>query len=716
MKSKLSKFGRAALTYAKRGWYVIPLQERKKEPLTAHAYRDATLDEQIIRQWWKKWPGANIGIAVGRKYGLVVVDVDGPSGRDELARLEAGFGALTPTREATSGRPHRRHLYYEYPDDVTIHRIPEVNGAKLDILVNGYVMAAPSIHPKTGEPVRWTRKVAPAPLPETIKKLSNMHWRQNITHRGAARIPDIITEGERDKTLTSIAGTMRRRNMPEKAILAGLREVNAEQVRPPLPDKDLRRIAKSIGNKPAPPFALTEPITDINLARRFAAIERNELRYCREWRKWLVWDGQYWAPDVTFEVDRRLELMIRGLLDMVIDVPDPDDRAAAFKGVNMYARHGRLKDLEERSRMQEQFIITPDKLDTDPWFLNVENGTLDLRTGELLPHDPAHLITKITHVTYNAKATAPKWEKFLREITSAPPRKGKKEPKNDEQLRAFLRYAVGYSLAGVVREHVLFFCFGGGANGKTTFLETIQALLGDYAVTIDFETLLHHSYQSSEARRDLPRLNKARFVSANETPTNARWDERTMKQLTGGDTLSGRWLYGEKFQFTPTHTLWCRANDEPTSQDMTNAFWRRMRKIPFRRKFSGTKEDTKLGDKLLAELPGILNWAIAGCLAWQKSGLPVAESVKKATADYRQEQNIFGEFLEARYVPKASYWIETAEFYQSFKEWWSDTRGNRFAPTSRAFGLGLGRQPMIHAVKRGHARTRGWKGYAPRGE
>lgn len=690
----------AALDLARRGFWVLPLEPGGKKPHrgVANGYKDATREKRQIRQWWTDWPDANIGVALGRKYNLIAVDVDGPSGADEVARLEREFGDLPTTREATSGRPHRKHLFYRYPSDGSeVRRRIKINGAALDLLTDGYVLVAPSIHPKTGKPYRWIHKRKVAPFPAMLRHLG-------VRPSASASSPmlgDVLPEGGRDVALTSLAGSMRRRGASEEAILAALREENQRKCRPPLGDRDLQKIARSIGKKEPLPQPLLQ-VNDITLAERFAQIEEADLRYVPQWRKWLVWDGRRWAPDVTLEAERRVEAMINGLFGLLDAVPNADDRERIFKPLNRYANHRRLGDILNRARSNIRMVVTPDKLDDDPWLFNVDNGTLDLRTFDLLPHDSDRLLTKRSPIHYDPEAEAPRWKRFIDDIC-----------KSDSDLGEFLQRAVGYSLVGVTQEHVLFFCYGSGANGKSTFLEVLHDLFGDYAITIDFETLLHHRSQSGESRRDLPRLHKARLVTANETPTNARWDERTIKQLTGGDTLSGRWLYQEKFEFTPTHTIWCRGNDQPRVEDLSAAFWRRLRLVPFRRSFGPADQVKDLREQLSGELPGILNWALAGCRAWQNAGgLPEPARVAKATESYRKSEDVYGRFIEERCVRREDAWEATAHLYADFEAWWSDNQGRVAPPPVRGFAKGLQKQAGLRAAKRRHAR--GWRGIALR--
>ena len=671
---------KAALAYAKEhSWRVLPLNGKVPFPRT-HGHNDATTDEKQIRRWWRTYPNANVGIATGRASNLVVVDVDGPEGGDFLREMVTRGKRLPATREATSGRPGRRHLYFAYPREGDVRRALKVRPS-LDILGDGgYVVAPPSIHPKTGKPYRWTTEHDLAALPGFIRRLV-----RESSHNGSAPpLPEIIEEGKRDDMLTSLAGSMRRRGASEEGILAALVAENA-RCSPPLDDADLHKIARSVARYPALPLDLSAGFTEISLANRFAKLEAGALRYCPSWHKWLAWDGTRWARDEEFEAERRVEAMVSGMIELATTVDDTKERERVLKELTQYTRRRKLDDVTALAKRRAALVTLPDVLDADPWLFNVENGTVDLRTGRLLKHDPENLITKLAPVEFDPRADCPTWHGFLRHIMN-----------DDDEMLRFLQRAVGYTLAGVTHEHILLFCYGGGANGKSTMLEVLLALFGDYATTIDFETLLHQRYQSSESRRDLPRLHKARFVSANETPTSARWNERTVKQLTGGDTLSGRWLYQETFNFTPTHTLWCRGTDQPAVRDLTDAFWRRIKLVPFEVRIPEAEQVLDLKEQLCAELPGILNWAIEGCRAWQRDGLRAPARVRKATETYRQEQNVCGDFVAERCTLDPTAWTATAELYAAFRAWWIATHGpTKAVPSDAELGKALARHPSL---------------------
>lgn len=684
----------AALRYAKRGWAVFPLDG--KHPFRGtRGYLDATTDRKAIRAWWRKWPDANVGIACSSEHGPIVVDVDGPSGHKLVEEL-----ALPITRSAHSGSTKKAHLYFDPRlDGAAVPRVIRLRQGsvkyEVDVLGDGgYVVAPPSVHPETGRRYKWTLREKMARFPDSIFEL--VQQRVNGKKKeAAAPLPKIIGEGERDQLLTSLAGSMRRRNASEGAILAALRETNETQVDPPLPDKQLIKIARSISKKE--PAVFSEHLTDLGNARRF--IERNHVRVravMTYQRPWMVWTGTRWQPDETGDVERMAKATVRSIYQEAAALEDDEERdrmlAHAFKSESA----GSIRALMQLAATEPELSTTPDDYDANPWLLNVNNGTLDLRTGVMRKHRREDLITRLVPVTYDPAATAPRWELFLSQVFN-----------DDQELIEFTQRAVGYSLTGDTREQCLFFCYGQGSNGKSTFLETLRALLGDYARQSDFASFMART--SDGPRTDLARIRGARLVTASEADEDKSFDARTVKMLTGSDTIVARQLYEREKEFTPQHKLWLAANHKPVVKEQTEGFWRRIRLIPFTVAFRKDQRDKQLAKKLLRELPGILNWAIAGCTSWREHGLLEPAAVKRATRSYREENDVLGEFLAASCVANPEAWTPTPLLYRAFVEWWQDTRGPRSQPVSmRWFGRMLSERPEFSPAKRKH--MRGWRG------
>jgi len=335
----------------------------------------------------------------------------------------------------------------------------------------------------------------------------------------------------------------------------------------------------------------------------------------------------------------------------------------------------RLRAMIEAARSEPGIPITLEELDQRPWLLNVMNGTVHLRTGELHQHDPNNLLTNLAPTEYHSEAICPRWLQFLDEVMAS----------NDAMI-GYLQRALGLSLSGSTREDVFFILHGSGANGKTTFMETIRSVVGDdYAQQAPIEMLL--ARRPGGIPSDIARLRGARFVTATEIPEGRRLDEAITKHLTGHDTITARHLYGEWFQFTATHKLWIATNHRPVIRETSLAMWRRIHLVPFTVTIPEPNQDKELLEKLKAEAEGILAWMMEGCLAWQRNGLGTPHEVHQATADYQAEMDTLGSFLNDCCTMESTAKARAGQLYARHREW-CESNGER-ALTSRAFKDGL---------------------------
>jgi putative DNA primase/helicase len=337
--------------------------------------------------------------------------------------------------------------------------------------------------------------------------------------------------------------------------------------------------------------------------------------------------------------------------------------------------------------------VMPDELDASPDLLNTESGTIDLCTGELREHRREDLITKISPTKYRPDAAAPTWEAFLERVLPG------------EELRAFVQRGVGYSAAGDTSEQCMFINYGTGANGKSTFQEAIAAALGDYAMRTPTEMLL--AKRSDGVPNDVARLKGARFVSASETEEGRRLAESRIKDLTGQDTITARFMKAEWFDFAPTHKLWLSTNHKPEIRGTDAAIWRRIRLVPWAVTIPPAEQDKKLPIALRDELAGILAWVVRGCLQWRREGLQAPDEVRKATGEYRAEMDVLAGFLAECCELDTGHWEYAKDLYECYKRW-CDENGERPEP-QRKFGGRLGERGFQR--DRGGSRGAGiWRG------
>jgi putative DNA primase/helicase len=413
---------------------------------------------------------------------------------------------------------------------------------------------------------------------------------------------------------------------------------------------------------------VTAKLTDVSNAERLVALHGADLRYVGTWSKGLAWDGARWPLDDEGNWQRAAintsRVLVEEALDAVREAAQGGDEAAMKRAKADLAKaiatqaSNRLAAMVAVARSHRSIIIRHDQLDADPWLLNVKNGTLDLRTGKLRPHAREDLITKLAPVAYDPKATAPTWDAFLGRAMGG-----------SQDLVDFLARIVGYALTGDVREHVLAFFFGGGANGKSTFLSTMHAMLGDYASPAPRGLLFRA--RGERHPTELATLHGRRFVTCSEIEEGLSFDEALVKDLTGGDPISCRRMGEDFWSYAPTHKLFLAGNHKPAVRGDDEGIWRRMRLVPWVVTIPETERDRALPEKLRAELPGILAWAVRGCLAWQAKGLDAPEAVHAATRAYREENDGIGEFFRLHVVfdPAATIARRTLrEAYENFCE------------------------------------------------
>lgn len=420
--------------------------------------------------------------------------------------------------------------------------------------------------------------------------------------------------------------------------------------------------------------------TDIANGKRLARIIRGKARYVVAWGAWIVWDGKRWRQDDLGIREFAKEVPATILADAMKDAPiDVNSCNWAI----LSASKAKLEAAISMAQSEPGIPIDHHLLDSNPWLLNCQNGTVDLRTGEILPHDQANMITRLCNLSYDPNADTYDWDRFLETVLGS------------EDLIGCVQRLLGYCATGSTREQILPIFWGSGSNGKTTLVETFMKVLGDDYASQAPKSLLILSKNGDSHPTDLALLHGKRFALGSESEDGQRLNEALVKQLTGSDKIVCRRMRENFWTFAPTHKLALMTNHKPRIKGTDYGIWRRLVMIPFLQKFwnpakgeSGPEElrrDETLGDRLQACLPGVLAWVVAGAVEWNRSGLRLSPEVLAATKDYQGSQDTLGRFVEEcceTSLPAIK--AKFSKLYNCLEKWCDDSGENR--PSRRAFG------------------------------
>ena len=406
---------------------------------------------------------------------------------------------------------------------------------------------------------------------------------------------------------------------------------------------------------------LSQPLTDSGNGERFVKLHGRDVRYCPEYKAWLIWDGKRWIRDKDGVVHRMAKETARRLYVAALAISDKDERAR----VEGFARRSEdakeIRAILECARNEQGMATSAANSDPDSWLLNCKNGTLDLHTGELRTFRREDLITKMCSVRFDPKAACPSFLRFLDGIFNGNP-----------ALIAYVQKAFGYALTGTVTEKVIFCLHGDGNNGKTTLLEAFRYVLGDYAGQVMIESLLSSSeFHRSTALADLADIKGTRFVTTSEADQGMYFAEGQIKQLTGMGQVKACRKYENPITFSPSFKIFMDSNHKPIVRGTDAAIWNRLKLIPFNVTIPKSEIDKNLLEKLKREGPGILQWAVEGCLEWQRDGLNETSDVTASVQEWREESDPFAGFFltVCRIAPDATCtWTELWEAARTHAE------------------------------------------------
>ncbi len=442
-------------------------------------------------------------------------------------------------------------------------------------------------------------------------------------------------------------------------------------------------------NETSTPHPLPDDLqlTDMGNARRFALQHNGNISFVSVWG-WMIWNGKYWERDETGQVMefaketaknlfRETERLYKEVHDMVksIELLNKPGNNQSTRDIEMkkistelqaknllsWAKksqaRARLEAMIELAKSEPEIVAQPIDFDNGQWLLNVQNGTIDLRTQKLNPHESKTKITKIADVNYDPKSICPLWIKFLKCVFNY-----------DQEIIYFIQRMVGYCLTGSNTEQCLFFFYGNGANGKSTFTGILQGLLGNFAKRTPTNTLILKHYDGG-IPNDIARLAGARVVIAAELSEGRQLNESLVKDLTGGDVITARFLHKEFFEFTPIFKLIMYGNHKPTIKGRDEGIWRRILLIPFSITIPEKEQDQNLMEKLKTELSAILNWALEGCKMWIEEGLNPPSIIVQATKKYREEQDLLSAFLKDCCIIDDFTSVTQYDLFESYKKW-----------------------------------------------
>jgi putative DNA primase/helicase len=702
-----------AIWYGRRGWQVFPLWPGQKTPLTEHGFHDASADERVICAWWSRWPDANVGLTM-RSSGLLGIDIDShraeANGHETLAKLEAENGPLPDTVEAVTpgGIAGGRHLLLQHPG-TSLTSSRDVLGPGIDVLDNAYMVAPPSIH-ACGKRYAWRaghepNAIEPAVLPQwLLEKLTpNEEPRTGLSvddpdtpiNRILRLLPDAHPAGRGWKALCpahddhdpSLSISEAEDGRVLMKCFAGCAAVDVARALG-IEMRDLFPTLKVVGGNgkrlraagirpDARNTLVSAPFSDLGNAERLQALYGDGIRYCLE-RDWFVWNGSIWEQDPGPLVPALAAETARRTLRTAADLADEEQRNNLAKHALKFESVQRVHAAASLAQGFPDLQVKAVDLDSDPWILNTPSGLVDLRTGELRPHDPTRLCTKITGAPYEPGTDCPRWEEFLLEVFQ-----------QDVDLVLFMQRAFGYALTGDTSEQVLFFLWGAGANGKTVLLEALRFVLGTYARTAPMALWLSdRNEHANAATPDLAALKGARFVTSIESNAERRLNEGLVKGVAGGDRVAARELFGRPFEFDFEGKVFCASNHRPVIKGADEGIWRRFLLVPFTRTFAPEERDKHLLEKLKGEASGILRWGVDGCLTLQRRGLQPPKQVRIASTEYREEQDPLGVWITERCTQDPSTASPTGDLYRDFSEW--AEQSNEEAMTAEAFGKALG--------------------------
>lgn len=639
-----------AREYYGRGWQPIPVAFKGKRAILPNWSRVRLSADDLEQHFLGE---RNIGVLLGEPSGgLVDVDLDHPVAV-QLAPHFLGHTAVF----GRPGNPNSHWLFFADGAPSQTYKDP-MGRMLLEIRAGGHQTVFPGSVHESGDRIEWA---GPERSPSAVEAQA---LTQAVGTLAAATLCVLSypAKGSRSEFMLALAGLLIGRDATTESTEKFL-EIVAQSAK----DEEWRHRVKAVqqtanrkeADKPISgyrslcgligvdttrliagwlglgDFELTDrTCTDTGNAERLVRGHGDDLRHVYAWKSWMVWNGKRWEKDEGALVMERATQTVRSIHGEAANALELKEQEALAKWAIASRGRKRLEDMISLARALRPTL--PGVFDADPLLFNAHNGTIDLRTGTLRPFSRSDYLCKQSEVPYDSSALCPHWETFLDDVT-----------RSDTDLQRFLQLWAGYCLTGDTSEQCFSVLFGTGANGKSVFIDVLRTLLGDYARPMAFQSLID-GHRAADARNDLAGLLGLRLVTAVESNPGKRFNESMIKEITGGDKITARFLYKEFFDFWPQFKLMLAVNHKPEIRGTDEGIWRRVRIVPFEQTIPEEKRIKGLNRRLIAdEGPGILRWAVEGALLWQRDGLPMVEAVKEATSEYRRESDALRPFFEA---------------------------------------------------------------------
>jgi len=680
----------AALEYAGRGWPVFPLWPVRegrcacgapdcgspgKHPhgrLAPRGVHEATTDPGRIRAWWGQCQDANIGLATGGRANAVVLDVDPGNGGDEsLRRLELEHGALPGTRTARTGNGGR-HIWFQHPGGQVKNSVGAL-GPGLDIRGDGGYVVVPPSSLGPGRDYEWL-------TPDDAEPLAAPGWLADMVaaggnDRGPVDVASALAgvpEGQRDIAVFRLACRLRRDLDRATATELVLRAARACD--PPFDEGvALEKVERVYREYPREYHH-----TDKGTAELMADVIGQDVRWCGEERAWYIWNGRWWERDWTERIYGLAKGVVQLMNTRARAVTDEDNRRAAVKYALECESQYRLTQVVQSLKSEPGIGIRVREFNRPEWLLPLANGTLDLRTRELGPHQRDHYFTRcVDHLHYDPAAGYEEWAAAVAQYSGG-----------DGAVADYLQRVAGYFLTGSNSEKAFFISHGPSNSGKSVYAWTLARLLGPFSMAIEAASLALRTKSGADHSEDIAQMEGKRFVYAAEGSRGFRLNEGFIKKVTGDDTIRARGLHENSREFKVQAKVWYATNDKPIIADNDSAIWNRVKLIPFLNVFpTHDAEGRRLPGRaavqarLEAQLPGILNWALDGLQRYLAEGLTEPAVVNRAVAEYRDEMNTIGQFLEENYVRSVTHFVPAARLVEKYNSW---CKANNVFPLGRA--------------------------------